>query len=564
MTEPQHLDPEDSRDRFAPRPDGGEEAAEGQNRGADTRTTRWTPAQSDSPVSPPHSAFQPTRANQSPQSNGVVGGGAAEGSAADSSLRSWPGARRIPAAAGPGTHTTQATPSSAGAPGASDVPVTQTRQAAYTGQTAYTGQGTQPRQTATAAFAAPRSASASGGSGSGGGPSFPQSSGAPSPRRRTPRGPGWGGTIVGMVLTGLVTLAIVFGVWGAQSPFSTSANMTGTDSQTGAGNTFAQSGAEVVEPVETVDGVANWEAVAAAVRPATVSIFVSGESESASGSGVIIDSAGHIITNQHVVSGFSDGGSITVTLHDGRVYSATIVGGDTTTDLAVIVLDTPPDDLTAALLGDSSNLAVGEAVMAIGAPLGLADTVTTGIISALDRPVAVSGGASDQDDVVVTNAIQVDASINPGNSGGPLFNASGAVIGINSSIASLASGADGAGSIGLGFAIPVNLVKSIAAQIIETGSAQHAMLGVQIGTGVVVIGEESRLGAVVAAVTPGGAASGAGILEGDVIVGIDGNSVVSGPALTGYVRRYMAGDQVILDVARDGQVTQIPVTLQQK
>lgn len=419
---------------------------------------------------------------------------------------------------------------------------------------------------ARAAYASTPAAStvpvAGGGSGSGGGrPPIPRRNVAPR------RGPGWGGTIVGMVITGLVTLAVVFGVWGAQSPFSASADMTGASDEGTSGNTFTQSGAEVVEPVDTIGGVPDWEAVAAAVRPATVSIFVSGENEAASGSGVIIDNAGYIITNQHVVSGYGEGGSITVTLHDGRVYSATIVGGDTTTDLAVIVLDTPPSDLTAALLGDSAKLAVGEPVMAIGAPLGLADTVTTGIISALDRPVAVSGGTDSQTgqaDVVVTNAIQIDASINPGNSGGPLFNASGAVIGINSSIASLGTTADEAGSIGLGFAIPVNLAKSVAAQIIETGTAQHAMLGVQIGTGVVQVGDDSRLGAVVAAVTPGGAAEGAGVLEGDVIVGIDGNSVTSGPALTGYVRRYTAGDQVVLDVARDGAIQQLTVTLQQK
>ena len=373
-------------------------------------------------------------------------------------------------------------------------------------------------------------------------------------------GPGWASLILAMILAVLVTLAVVFGVWGAQSPFATAPAMTGSS------ETADSEPADVVEPVEATEGAPDWQAVAAAVRPATVSILVEGATEAASGSGVIIDSSGHIITNHHVVSGAAQGGNITVTLHDGRLYSATITGTDPTTDLAVLTLDNPPTDLTAALLGDSSTLEVGQPVMAIGAPLGLADTVTTGIISALDRPVAVSSSADSaaQAEVVVTNAIQIDASINPGNSGGPLFNAQGAVIGINSSIASMGSSSSEAGSIGLGFAIPVDLAKSVATQIIETGSAQHAMLGVQISTSSVLVGDENRLGALVATVNPGSAAEAAGLIQGDVIVGINGSAVTSGPSLTGYVRRYSAGDQVTLDVVRDGVQQQVLVTLQQR
>lgn len=378
-------------------------------------------------------------------------------------------------------------------------------------------------------------------------------------------GPGWGALIVAMVVTALVAVAAVFGIWGSDSPFSASPDMTDTTGEPA--SVISQSGAEVVEPVETTEGAADWEAVAAAVGPATVSIYVEGETESASGSGVIIDGAGHVVTNNHVISGVGQTGSITVTLHDGRLYSASIVGADATTDLAVLALDNPPSDLTAALLGDSSTLEVGQPVMAIGAPLGLADTVTTGIISALDRPVAVQGSVdvqTQQAEVVVTNAIQVDASINPGNSGGPLFDSSGAVIGINSSIASTSSDSSSAGSIGLGFAIPVNLAKTIVDQILETGSAQHALLGVQIQTAAVEVEEGQRLGAHVAAVVPGGAADLGGLQTGDVIVGIDGKSVTSGPALTGYVRRYQAGDSVELEVVRDGVTQNVTVTLQQK
>ena len=388
----------------------------------------------------------------------------------------------------------------------------------------------------------------------------PPASRAQGSHRGRRSGPGWASLILAMILAVLVTLAVVFGVWGAQSPFATAPAMTGSS------ETADSEPADVVEPVEATEGAPDWQAVAAAVRPATVSILVEGATEAASGSGVIIDSSGHIITNHHVVSGAAQGGNITVTLHDGRLYSATITGTDPTTDLAVLTLDNPPTDLTAALLGDSSTLEVGQPVMAIGAPLGLADTVTTGIISALDRPVAVSSSADSaaQAEVVVTNAIQIDASINPGNSGGPLFNAQGAVIGINSSIASMGSSSSEAGSIGLGFAIPVDLAKSVATQIIETGSAQHAMLGVQISTSSVLVGDENRLGALVATVNPGSAAEAAGLIQGDVIVGINGSAVTSCPSLTGYVRRYSAGDQVTLDVVRDGVQQQVLVTLQQR
>ncbi len=394
-------------------------------------------------------------------------------------------------------------------------------------------------------------------------PSFPQRSGVTTVKRK---GPGWGAFVLGLLITALVAVAAVMGIWGAQSPFSESPNMAlgqegTTDSQ------LLQEGSETVEPVQTSTTAPDWEAVAKAVRPATVTIQVEGESESASGSGVIIDNEGHLITNYHVVSGATNGGNITVALHDGRLYSAQIVGTDQTTDLAVLALDNPPSDLTAALLGDSSTLKVGQPVMAIGAPLGLADTVTTGVVSALDRPVSVQATTdptSQQAEVVVTNAIQIDASINPGNSGGPLFNGEGAVVGINSSIASMTTGEGTAGSIGLGFAIPVNLASSVVTQILETGSAQHALLGVQISTAAVLSGDSQRLGAQVAGVVDGGAAQQAGLAVGDVIVGIDGHSVTSGPALTGYVRRYTAGDEVTLDVIRNGENLAVPVILQQK
>ena len=247
-----------------------------------------------------------------------------------------------------------------------------------------------------------------------------------------------------------------------------------------------------------------------------------------------------------------------------------VVGHDKTTDLAVIRLDNPPSDLTVARFATSANLEVGAPVMAIGAPLGLSNTVTTGIVSALNRPVEVSmdEDSSSQDsqassDLVVTNAIQIDASINPGNSGGPLFDATGAVIGINSSIKSLATSSDGqAGSIGLGFAIPSDLVVSIADQLIASGSASHGMLGVTVKAATTTVGSDTYVGAEVQDVSAGSGASAAGIRAGDVIVKVEGQEVTSPKQLIGYVRRYKAGDTVTMTIVRDGQTQDVSVRIQ--
>lgn len=400
------------------------------------------------------------------------------------------------------------------------------------------------------------------------GPPFaaPLDAPAPDERRSDRKGPGWGALIAAMVVAALIATTASIAVLRGPSLFG-----SGTAAPEDAAGTSIQSGSQVVAPVTQGTTAPDWEAVAAAVRPATVSIMVQGESEAASGSGVIIDGDGHVITNHHVVSSAVNGGAITVTTHDGRIFNATIVGTDQTTDLAVLQLENAPSDLVAARLGDSDALEVGQPVMAIGSPLGLSDTVTTGVISALDRPVTVrSSGQVDpadptagaQTELVITNAIQIDASINPGNSGGPLFDATGAVVGINSSIASNSSSASEAGSIGLGFAIPADLVKSVASQILQYGTVQHARLGVEIRTATVERQGGSQLGAEVATVMSGGAAELAGLQPGDVIIGIDGHAVTSGPALTGYVRRYTAGQQITLDVVRGGQDLQVQATLE--
>ena len=371
----------------------------------------------------------------------------------------------------------------------------------------------------------------------------------------TKKGPGWAALLGAMLLTIGLTLGAVFYARPAMLRASAPTNLNG--------------GTVATVPASNSSGT-DWTGVAAAVSPAVVTIQTQGASSGGTGSGVIYDAQGDIVTNYHVIASVLGGGQIQVTLADGRLYSAKVVGHDKTTDLAVIRLDNPPSDLTVARFATSANLEVGAPVMAIGAPLGLSNTVTTGIVSALNRPVEVSmdEDSSSQDsqassDLVVTNAIQIDASINPGNSGGPLFDASGAVIGINSSIKSLATSSDGqAGSIGLGFAIPSDLVVSIADQLIASGSASHGMLGVTVKAATTTVGSDTYVGAEVQDVSAGSGASAAGIRAGDVIVEVEGQEVTSPKQLIGYVRRYKAGDTVTMTIVRDGQTQDVSVRIQ--
>ena len=372
----------------------------------------------------------------------------------------------------------------------------------------------------------------------------------------TKKGPGWGALLGAMLLTIGLTLGAVFYARPAMLRASTPTNLNG--------------GTVATVPASNSSGT-DWTDVAAAVSPAVVTIQAQGASSGGTGSGVVYDAQGDIVTNYHVISSALGGGQIQVTLADGRLYTASIVGHDKTTDLAVIRLDNPPSDLTVARFATSANLEVGAPVMAIGAPLGLSNTVTTGIVSALNRPVEVSmdesatseDGAQASSDLVVTNAIQIDASINPGNSGGPLFDASGAVIGINSSIKSLASSSDGqAGSIGLGFAIPSDLVVSIADQLIASGTASHGMLGVTVKAATTTVGSDTYVGAEVQDVSAGSGASAAGIRAGDVIVKVEGQEVTSPKQLIGYVRRYKAGDTVSMTIVRDGATQDVSVRIQ--
>lgn len=320
------------------------------------------------------------------------------------------------------------------------------------------------------------------------------------------------------------------------------------------GDSLVQVPSDSTNVASNADGTPNWKGVAEEVRPSVVAINVATQRGQGAGSGLIIDAdKGYVLTNNHVVDGAQQ---IAVALVDGRIYEAKVQGTDPSTDLAVLKLTDPPDNLQEATLGSSKKLQVGQAVMAVGNPLGLDSTVTTGIISALHRPVATTDEASREQ--VVTNAIQIDAAINPGNSGGPLFNASGQVIGITSSIATTSQSS---GSIGLGFAIPVDLATDIANQLIEDGTAEHAFLGVTLTNGMAKVDGASRVGAKVHEVVPDTPADRAGIKPDDVITAIDGQTVGGAESLTGWVRTYSGGDEVTLTLVRDGEQQKVSVTL---
>jgi putative serine protease PepD len=291
--------------------------------------------------------------------------------------------------------------------------------------------------------------------------------------------------------------------------------------------------------------------IAASVTPAVVSIEVRVGEAGATGSGVVIDGdKGYIVTNNHVVSGADgvQGAEIRAVFSDGSGSAARIVGRDPASDVAVIKVEKP--GLLTASLGSSKDVVVGDPVVAIGSPLGLAGTVTSGIVSALDRPVRLSGEGSDTNAVI--SAIQTDAPINPGNSGGALVDASGAVIGINSAIAST-----GGGSIGLGFAIPIDRVRDIAQQLISTGSAVHASLGVATRS----VTDGTRDGAFVQNVEPGSAGADAGIREQDIVIAVDGRPVGSSEELSVAIDAHKPGDTVTVEVVRGGSSTELKATL---
>jgi putative serine protease PepD len=307
-------------------------------------------------------------------------------------------------------------------------------------------------------------------------------------------------------------------------------------------------------------GTRSVEAVAAAVLPSVVKISVSSASAAGSGSGIVLTSDGLILTNNHVAAIAAHGGNIAVSFNDGTDATAHIVGRDPLTDLAVIQAE-GVSGLTPATLGTSSSLRVGEQVVAIGSPFGLDSTVTSGIVSALDRPVDASNNAprpSSSDSIFA--GIQTDAAINPGNSGGALVNMHGQVIGINSAIYSpTSSDTTQGGSVGLGFAIPIDEARPIAEQLRNGETATHARLGVSIQDAT---NSEGLVdGAKVQDVTAGSAAAAAGLNVGDVITSIGGQPVTGADSLVALVRTYRPDDKVSLGVTHDGNTQTFTVTL---
>ena len=293
-------------------------------------------------------------------------------------------------------------------------------------------------------------------------------------------------------------------------------------------------------------------AVAARILPSVVSLEVARGSGGDTGSGIVISDAGYILTNNHVVAPALDGGRLSVVFADKHKVRGEIVGRDQVADLAVVRVR-GVHGLRPAVLGSSARLAVGDPVVAVGSPLGLAGTVTSGIVSALDRPVA-AGGADGRTADDIIDAIQTDAAINPGNSGGPLVDAAGAVIGVNSAIATLTgdSLSGQGGSIGLGFAIPIDQAKRIAQQIITQGYSTHAIIGVRLdpsypGNGAKIAASPGGPG-----VTPGGPAARAGLHAGDVIVEVDGQQITTADELVVAIRKHVPGEQLTLTYVRDG------------
>ncbi|MGW1168321.1 trypsin-like peptidase domain-containing protein [Streptomyces sp. NPDC002550] len=405
------------------------------------------------------------------------------------------------------------------------------------------------------AFYGDGGAGAAGGFGAGGaaGPGGPGGWGAsyqqPAPEPRNGRG--------GLVAAVLVA-ALVAGGLGGGLGYTLAKNNDSSGS-----TTVSASDGSAAQVKRAPGTIAN---VAARALPSTVTIEAeSTNGQGGTGTGFVFDKQGHIVTNNHVVADALDGGKLTATFPNGRKYDAVVVGHAQGYDVAVIKLKNPPSDLNPLPLGDSDKVAVGDETIAIGAPFGLSNTVTTGIISAKNRPVASSDGSSGSK-ASYMSALQTDASINPGNSGGPLLDASGAVIGINSAIQSSSSGGFGSGqsgSIGLGFAIPIDQAKYVAQQLIGTGKPVYAKIGASVSL------EDSTDGAKItdqgaagsAPVESGGPADKAGLKPGDVITKLDDMVIDSGPTLIGEIWTHKPGDKVTITYKRGGQEHTVDLTL---
>ncbi|OAR23883.1 protease [Streptomyces sp. ERV7] len=382
--------------------------------------------------------------------------------------------------------------------------------------------------------------------GGGGGPVW----GAPVPEPQRPRRRG------GLVAAILVAALVAGGVGGAIGYWA-------ADREDGSGGSTTVSASDTPKDFKRDPGTV--AAVAAKALPSVVTIQAEGsDGEGGTGTGFVYDREGHIVTNNHVVASAANSGKLTATFSNGKKYDAEVVGRAQGYDVAVIKLKSAPANLVPLALGNSDQVAVGDSTIAIGAPFGLSNTVTTGIISAKNRPVSSSDGANSKASYM--SALQTDASINPGNSGGPLLDSRGAVIGINSAIQSAGSGGFGqsqAGSIGLGFAIPVNQAKNVAEQLIKTGKPVYPVIGATVAM------DQKGQGAKISpqasggtpAVVSGGPADKAGLKPGDVITKFGDTVIDSGPTLISEIWTHKPGDQVQLTYQRDGKEATVTVTL---
>lgn len=375
---------------------------------------------------------------------------------------------------------------------------------------------------------------------------YPTSPGTPPSSSGRRRGPGWFGAGA-LALAAALVAGAIGGIGGGL--------VTDLTDDGGGGPTIVQRDGD---PAERPEG--SVAAIAADAVPSVVTIRVSGSGGSGTGSGWVYDDRGHIVTNNHVVEAAGNSGKVRIELSDGSRRSAEIVGRDSAYDLAVLKVD--PQGLEPLMIGSSDEVVVGDEVVAVGSPLGLGSTVTAGIVSALERPVA----AGENGDESYISAIQTDTAINPGNSGGPLLNSDGNVIGVNTAIAQIPGQMSASGSIGLGFAIPSDIVVRTVDQLIRTGEAKHPIIGVSLdrrwqGQGAKVI-EEGDMPGDQPSVIPGGPADKAGIEPGDVIVEMDGRRISGIDQLVVRIRAQAVGDKVTLKVLRDGDEHELTMTLE--
>ncbi|MFE5852507.1 S1C family serine protease [Streptomyces sp. NPDC056500] len=407
------------------------------------------------------------------------------------------------------------------------------------------------------AYGAAPAGGSGGHDGSGWGTPVPPSGG---PRRKR-RG--------GLVAAVLVAALVVGGVGGGIGYWAAERNDDGINSTT-------VSAADTPKDLKRDPGTV--ASVASKALPSVVTIeakasggggggdIEGGQEEGGTGTGFVYDQEGHILTNNHVVASAADSGTLSVTFSNGKEYDAEVVGRAQGYDVAVLKLKNAPAGLAPLALGDSEKVAVGDSTIAIGAPFGLSNTVTTGIISAKNRPVASGDGSSGKSSYM--SALQTDASINPGNSGGPLLDSRGAVIGINSAIQSTGGGfgQTQAGSIGLGFAIPINQAKNVAEQLIKSGEPVYPVIGATVdmagkGAGAKIA---SQGAGGTAAVVAGGPAAKAGLKSGDVITSFNDKPIDSGPTLISEIWNHKPGDKVTVTYDRAGKENKITLTLGQR